>query len=405
MVVKNPKYKPLYLSDKRYFLITGGRNSGKSFEVSTFQTLLTFESDHNILFTRYTMTSAGKSIIPELEDKIDQLECSKSFNISQNEIINKNTGSKIIFSGIKTGSGNQTANLKSLHDISTWVLDEAEEMSDEKEFDKIDLSIRSTKRQNRIILVLNPTTKEHWIWKRWFENSYKMIEIDGEQIPISTSPEICHIHTTYLDNIQNIPKDYLQRINNIKETNREKYRHVILGGWLHKAEGVIFENWEEGEFDESLPYNFGLDFGWNPDPTALCKVAIDNKNKRLYVKELCYDKNLSQGQIVDILKAHVKNSDLIVADSADQRMVDEIYQRGFNIVSAKKGPGSIVEGIKFMQDFKIIVHPESHNYKKELINYAWSSKKSGIPIDRFQHLIDATRYSTEELRQPAMFFG
>ena len=252
MVKKNPKYLPLYNSDKRYFIITGGRNSGKSYEVSTFQTLLTFEQNQNILFTRYTMSSAGKSIIPELTDKIEALQCKDAFYITQNEITNVLTDSKIMFSGIKTSSGNQTANLKSLHDMTTWVLDEAEEMVNEVEFDKIDLSIRSKKQQNRVIQVLNPTTKEHWIWKRWFENSHKYIDIDGHKIPISTHPEVCHIHTTYLDNIENIPADYLRQIELIKKNNPEKYKHVILGGWLDKAEGVIIDNWEEGNFDESV---------------------------------------------------------------------------------------------------------------------------------------------------------
>lgn len=404
MVKKNPKYLPLYNSDKRYFIVTGGRNSGKSYEVSTFQTLLTFEQNQNILFTRYTMSSAGKSIIPELVDKIDALECKDAFYVTQNEITNLETDSKIMFSGIKTSSGNQTANLKSLHDMTTWVLDEAEEMVNESEFDKIDLSIRSKKQQNRVIQVLNPTTKEHWIWQRWFENSHKYIDIDGYQIPISTHPDVCHIHTTYLDNIENIPADYLRQIEYIKKTNPEKYRHVILGGWLNKAEGVIIENWIEGDFDESLPYIYGMDFGYVTDPTTLVKVAVDKDNRLVYVHELMYDKGLSTNDIEMRLKGFNLGKIKIVADSAEPRLIGDLSYSGINIVPCEKYPNSVQQTLTDLLEFKIIVTKESYNIKRELSNYVWNDKKSNIPIDKWNHLIDAIRYAHADLTKGIEFY-
>ena len=124
MIIANPKYKELYDTDKRYILITGGRGSGKSFEVSTFLNLLTYEPNHRVLFTRYTMTSANLSIIPEFIEKIELLEVANHFDITNNAIVNNQTNSDIIFKGIKTSSGTQAANLKSLQGVSTWVLDE-----------------------------------------------------------------------------------------------------------------------------------------------------------------------------------------------------------------------------------------------------------------------------------------
>ena len=404
MVKKNPKYLPLYNSDKRYFIITGGRNSGKSYEVSTFQTLLTYEQNQNILFTRYTMSSAGKSIIPELTDKIEALECKPAFHITQNEITNLVTDSKIIFSGIKTSSGNQTANLKSLHDMTTWVLDEAEEMQNEAEFDKIDLSIRSKKQQNRIIQVLNPTTKEHWIWKRWFENTHKYIDIDGYKIPISTHPDVCHIHTTYLDNLENIPKDYLKQINYIKENNPEKYKHVILGGWLDKAEGVIFENWHEGEFDTSLPFIYGMDFGYVTDPTTLIKVAVDKVNRIVYVDELLYDKGLSTNDIEVRLKSFNLGNIMIVGDSAEPRLIGDLASVGINIVPCEKYPNSVQQTLTDLLEYKMIVTENSVNIKRELSNYVWNNKKANVPIDAYNHTIDSIRYAHAELTKGINFF-
>ena len=156
--------------DSRYFIITGGRGSGKSFAINTMLLLLTQEQGHTILFTRYTLRSANISIIPEFKEKIDLLKLNHMFHITKDEIINKNSGSKILFRGIKTSSGDQTANLKSLQGITTWVMDEAEELVDESIFDKIDLSVRKKGIDNRIMLVLNPATKEHWIYRRFFES-------------------------------------------------------------------------------------------------------------------------------------------------------------------------------------------------------------------------------------------
>ena len=137
MLELNNKYNGLF-SDSRYFVVTGGRGSGKSFSINSFLLALTYEVGHVILFTRYTLTSAHVSIIPEFIEKIELINRFQDFHITKDEIINLRTGSKILFKGIKTSSGQQTANLKSLSGVTTWVLDEAEELTDESVFDKID---------------------------------------------------------------------------------------------------------------------------------------------------------------------------------------------------------------------------------------------------------------------------
>jgi len=169
LVEINKKYKVIGEVDSRYFIVTGGRGSGKSYSINLLLSLLTYEVGHIILFTRYTLRSATISIIPEFIEKLEALNITNDFYITKDEIINKQTGSKILFRGIKTSSGDQTANLKSIQGVTTWVLDEAEELTDENTFDKIDLSVRQKDKDNRVILILNPTTKEHWIYKRFFE--------------------------------------------------------------------------------------------------------------------------------------------------------------------------------------------------------------------------------------------
>ena len=131
-ITLNPKYIPLFNGTTRYYIITGGRGSGKSYGVTLFLNNLTYEKDHKVLFTRYTMASAHSSIIPEFVEKIDVMDAQDDFRVTRDEIINQTTNSGIMFKGIKTASGNQTAALKSLAGVSTFVVDEAEELVDEE---------------------------------------------------------------------------------------------------------------------------------------------------------------------------------------------------------------------------------------------------------------------------------
>jgi phage terminase large subunit len=384
VITLNNKYS-LLGSDSRYFVITGGRGSGKSYSLNSFLLLLTYEVGHVILFTRYTLTSAHVSIIPEFIDKIETADLNNDFYITKDEIINKITGSKILFKGIKTSSGTQTANLKSLAGVTTWVLDEAEELTDEDTFDKIDFSIRAKGIQNRVILVLNPATKEHFIYKRFFES--KGVK-DGSNI---IKKDTTYIHTTYLDNYENLSESFILQIEDMKARRKQKYEHQILGGWLDKAEGVVFTNWSFGKFNPNdLPTSFGLDFGFSIDPDTLIEVAIDKDHKKIYVKEHLYQNGLRMEQLATICLNKADNK-LIIADSAEDRLIVDLRHKGLNIEPIKKG--TIESGVTMMLDFDIIVDESSSNIAKEFNNYAYLNKGSKLYIDSFNHAIDAIRYN------------
>lgn len=374
-------------NDTRFFILTGGRGSGKSFEVGRFASLLSFEQGHKILFTRQTMTSAHLSIIPEFQEKIELLELENHFTVNRNEILNNTSKSEIIFRGLKTSSGDQTANLKSLQGVTTWIMDEAEELTDEAIFDKINLSIRQKGVQNRVILILNPSTKEHWIYKRFFENEGVKDGFNG------VKGNTTYIHTTYLDNVENLDVSFIDEIQRIEKTNPTKYNHVILGGWMDKAEGVVFTNWKFGKFNpDNLQTSFGQDFGFSIDPTTLIEVAIDKKKKIIYVKEHLYKPKLTTSEIAHINLEFAKQS-LIIADSAEPRLITELKAQGCNIKETLKGQGSISAGIALMQDYEIIVEENSINIAKELNNYVYADKASKLFVDNYNHAIDAIRYN------------
>ena len=385
MINLHPKYKPLFLNDSRYFVVTGGRGSSKSFSIATMILLLTYEKGHNVLFTRFTMTSASTSIIPEMTEKIEMLGLDNDFLVNKTDITNKRTGNKIYFRGLKTGAGNQTASLKSLNGITTWILDEAEEMTDQKLFDKIDLSVRAKDAQNRVIMVLNPTTKAHWLYDRFFESRGLY---GGDNL---TREDTTYIHTTYLDNEKHLDKSFIANIERMRDERPEDYRLQILGGWRAVAEGVVFSNWELKKFeDKGDYYGVGMDFGFSNDETTATLININKKTKEIYLKELVYETGLTTSQIAIRLKNY---KDLLtIGDSAEPRLLHELkHSHGMNIRPSIKGAGSINLGIALMQEYKLLIDPSSKNLIKELNNYIFKEGKD-VPIDAFNHSIDGCRY-------------
>lgn len=412
------KYEPLFRwlsclpGDELYYVdtvvITGGRNSQKSFGVGTWSCVAAKDFVHRILYTRYTLTSAQDSIIPEFNEKIELLNAHGAFEVTKDRITGVYNNSKVVFKGIKTSSGNQTANLKSLKDFSVFVLEEAEEMPDFESWDKIKKSIRAKDVRNMNILLLNPTTKTHWIYEEFFEDRGVQGGFNG------VVSNVLYIHSSYLDmerdliadNIWNdfeqkrlayetyesTPKDERDKLDKRIVKGALYYKHVVMGGWLDNAEGVIFDDWEYGEFNTSLPFGFGQDFGFSIDPTTLVKVAVDKKRKIIYADE-CYGKpGLSTDDIYEHNLRYAGFDGEIIADSAEPRLISEVKAKGINIKPCIKGAGSVTAGIKDMQGYKFIITPRSVNIAKEFNNYVWSDKRSGTPVDLWNHYIDAIRY-------------
>lgn len=286
----NEAYNELYTSDKRYHLLTGGRGSGKSFEVSAFLCKLSYELNQRILFTRYTMSSAEQSIIPEFLEKIELLQLQNDFHVTKNEIINLKTNSVILFSGIKTGSSFQTAKLKGVQ-ATTWVVDEAEEFTNEKVFDDIDLSIRSKKCKNRVIIIMNPSNTEHWIYKRFIRDTNVLVNIEDTFIQKSTYNNLNHIHTTYKINEKNLSKSFIDSINDLKSKDVEYYNHKILGKWVGSIDGALF-SLDKLKYIDDLPKDFDgisayIDVS-DEGTDSTCCVVFGVKERNIYIIDIYF---------------------------------------------------------------------------------------------------------------------
>lgn len=405
MIQVHDVYLPLYTDTTHpIILITGGRGSGKSHAVSTFINDLTFEYNseyrkaHNILYTRYTMVSAAMSIIPEVTEKIEKDGLQDYFKATKTDIVNKMTGARIMFRGINTSSGNQTAKLKSIAGVTTFVVDEAEEFTSYDDFEKIYLSMRALGLQIRSIIVMNPSDSNHWVYQKFIKDTHKIVEYDGVPVQISTHPDVLHIHTTYLDNINFLADTFVNKIQKMKEENPERYAHIAMGRWSDVAEGAVFKKWG---IVESFPENAkkvarAVDFGYTNGSTGIVRCGvIDN---RLYIQELCYKTGMTSGDLIrEFKEENDKGQDgFVYADSADPRLIDEIALGGIVIYGVEKGQGSIVAGIAKMLDMEVFVTKDSLNLQEELRNYVYAKDKFGNylnePIDEYNHLIDAVRY-------------
>ena len=227
------------------------------------------------------------------------------------------------------------------------------------------------RRSKYIIADFNPTT-QFWL-EDWMQN-YNDIEI---------------IKSNYLSN-PNLPEYEIERIKKRAERDAN-FKRIHIDCEYGGLEGLIYPNWKYGEFDTSLPFAFGLDFGFHPDPDAMIKVAINRKTKQIFLHECFYNTNQLVSDLRLNVSRHAKQHELIIADSASPRMITELRNQ-FNIKPVKKFSGSKIEGIRIMQDFELIVTKESTNLVKELRNYIWNDKRAGIPIDAFDHLLDAAQY-------------
>ena len=328
------------------------------------------------------MTSAHLSIIPQFTQVIEDLGIESHFDINKTEITNKQTGVSILFRGVKTGSTSQTANLKSITGITTVVFDEFEEIPDRQIFKKIDYSVRVKGVQNRVIMIQNPSTKMFWGYDEYFLNKRE---------------DTTYIHTTYLDNIDNLNEDVIKDFERLKDEDPREFNNVVMGGWLDRVEGVIFTNWERGNFDDSLPYLYGADYGFAQDPSTLIRVALDEGKKTIYCEEKLYQKHMSTDQLKQAYKSIVQD-DVVICDSAELRLINDLISENINAIPTQKKPGSVLAGIKKLKGYKIVVCGDGSNLITELNNYCWIDRGTKeIPIDKYNHLIDALRYAVQYL--------
>lgn len=357
----------------------------------------------NTLVVRKTFRTLKDSCYTELKWAANRLGVAHlwNFTISPLEATYIPTGQKIYFRGLDDPL--KVTSISVDIGVLCWLwIEEAYEISSEADFNMLDESIRGKTPDGlwkQVTLTLNPWNEHHWIKKRFFD--------------APPDPDILAMTTNYMCN-EWLDKNDLALFERMKRDNPRRYRVAGLGDW-GIVDGLIYENWEEREFDideirrkPGVHSVFGLDFGYTNDPTALFCGMIDRENRILYAFDEMYEKGMSNERIARKIVEMGYSKERITADSAEPKSIDRLRELGlYHIRAARKGKDSISNGIDFLQDYHIVVHPRCVNFLTEISNYTWDTdklgNKVGKPIDDFNHLMDAMRYGCEGEMRGATF--
>jgi len=382
----------------RYRVCKGSRASKKSKTTAlNFITRIMEYPQANLLVVRKTFRTLKDSCFTELKWAIHRLgvDAYWDFKESPLEMTYKPTGQKIYFRGLDDPLKVTSITVEVGCLCWMWI-EEAYEVMNEADFDMLDESIRGEVPDGlfkQITLTFNPWNQHHWMKKRFFD--------------APPSPDILAMTTNYLCNewLDEADKRLFERM---KEQNPRRYQVAGLGHW-GIAEGLIFENWREEAFSidsirglDSVGSAFGLDFGYTNDPSALFCGLVDPTAKTLWVFDEMYKRGMSNEAIHTEVVNMGYAKEKIRADCAEPKSIDRLRDLGLvNIRAARKGKDSVRNGIDYLQDFQIIVHPRCVNFITEISNYTWDTdtktgKRLNVPVDDFNHLMDAMRYGCED---------
>lgn len=423
-VTFSDKYKPLFyllneddpvLKKVDTVLISGGRDSGKTFGLGCFVGVAASDFNHRVLYTRQTMASTNNSITKALNNRLELLTIDTDFTYANSEYTSKTCEGCISITGQKTSTGTDTAKLKSIENYSIFVTDEGEELSDLENWKKIKRSIRAQDVQCLSIISFNPPSKAHFLYKEYYTKVPEGFN--------GVVDNVLYIHTTYLDNgkenmaLHNwneyealrkayeyylatpvedrelLPKDIFKKY--------REYKNIVLGAFRDVAEGVIFEytigKYVAPEYGEVI----GADQGWT-HPSTFVKLNVDKDRKRVYAKEMFYKTESTEDDIYKEIGPDAGYT-RIWCDNAAPLFINNLKKLGLNIKGCKKP--KIKDSIVSMLGYEWIIDPDSINLQTELDNYRWSNKKKEEPIDDWNHAIDGMRYAfthkiNERVAQP-----
>lgn len=384
----------------RYRVCKGSRASKKSKTTALWYITNMMEYPQaNTLVVRKTFRTLKDSCFTELKWAIRRLGVEAFWDVKESplEMTYKPTGQKIYFRGLDDPL-KVTSITVDIGCLCWMWIEEAYEISSEDDFNMLDESIRGAVPEGsglfkQITLTLNPWNEHHWIKKRFFD--------------ADPDDDILAMTTNYLCN-EWLDKADLKVFETMRKQNPRRYRVAGFGDW-GIVEGLIFENWEEKAFDieeirrlASVKSAFGLDFGYTNDPSALFCGLVDEAAKTLWVFDEMYKNGMSNERIASEVTTMGYRKERIRAEAAEPKSIDRLYELGLShIQQARKGKDSVNNGIDYLQDYHIIVHPRCVNFITEISNYTWDTdtktgKRLNKPIDDFNHLMDAMRYAMED---------
>ena len=390
-------YKLFWNFKGRYKVVKGSRASKKSKTTALWiiYNMMKYKNA-NTLVVRKVFRTLKDSCYSDLRWAINRFQVQDYWELKESplEMTYKPTGQKILFRGFDDPLKITSISV-SVGSLCWCWIEEAYELTDETAFNMLDESIRGVVEEplfKQIIISFNPWNERHWLKGRFFD------KVDDNILALTTNYQ-CN---EWLDDADK------KLFEDMKKNNPRRYQVAGLGNW-GIVDGLVYENWQELEFDWREILNkrqkakavFGLDFGYTNDPAAFFCGILDQEQKEIYVFDEIYQKGMQNTAIYNNIEKLGFKKEIIVADSAEPKSIDHLKGLGlYRIKASKKGKDSINAGIQFIQDFKIFIHPRCVNFLTEISNYAWDKDKFGKAvnktIDDFNHLMDAMRYALED---------
>ena len=393
----------LFWNDKHFYrVVKGSRGSKKSktIAINMIYRIMKYP-ESNLLVIRRVFNTLRNSCRADLIWAINRLKVNHLWKIPKGEhtLTYLPTGQQILFAGLDDPLKLTSITVAQGYLNFVWI-EEAFQIEKQEMFETLEESIRGILPSHlfhQITLSFNPWSEDHWLRKRFYNDTYDREYTDDLIYAITTD----YTMNEFLDEVT------LKRFEEMKIKRPNRFRVAGLGEW-GIAEGLVYNNWEVLEFDPvkllrsdfSLEAAFGLDFGFTNDPSAFIAVIVDLRNKRLFIFDEFYKKRLLNNEIAEEIKIRGYSKDEITADCAEAKSIEEIRSYGISrIKQSSKGKGSVNQGIQYIQQFDIYVHPKCTNTIMEFKNYVWE-EKNGITLnkaaDNYNHLMDALRYALEK---------
>lgn len=371
----------------------GGASSGKSHGVVqkvVIKSLQKWKYPRKVLWLRKVDRTITDSIYEDVKD------CLRTFSIydlckvnASSHTITLPNQANFLFKGMQ-----DPERIKSIKGLSDVVMEEASEFTLD-DYTQLTLRLREPKHQQRqLFAMFNPVSKLNWTYKQWFAPGVK---VDPKRVSIHQS--------TYKDN-HFLDEENIATIENLKIINPAYYKIYTLGEFA-TLDKLVFPTFEKRRLRadslNKFPSLFGLDFGYTNDPSVFIHVKADVKSKVLYVLEEYVKKGMLNDEIAQAIKSLGYAKEKITADAAEKKSIAEIKRNGiYRIRPAEKGPNSVVQGVNFLKEFKIVVDDRCVKTIEELENYTYKKDKAtneytNEPVDSYNHCIDAIRYAVEEI--------
>ena len=372
------EYKPLFDGKWREAAIHGGRYSMKSHTVARYLLIRARQEKTRVACFREFQNSIAESSHQLLSDIIEMYGM-HDFEITNNSIVNKVTGSDFLFKGL----WNNEQSIKSIEGIDIAWVEEAQTVS-RQSLEVLTPTVR--KKGSKIIYTYNRLMEDDPVHTR--------LVVEGR-------PNVLVLNVNYDVAVKYgfIPDEVLNEIEDDKLRRPALYKHKWLGE-PYGLERKIYRDWEiiKEIPHEARLWRRGIDFGYSIDPTVL--VDVYEYNGGFIIDERIYQKGLSNKAIADMIQNYDKPETLIIADSAEPKSIDEIASYGLNIIGAKKGKGSVLQGIQYVQNQKISITQRSEKTVMAYKNYMFQLDRSGkivqVPDDsnhEWSNSMDSIRYA------------